>query len=195
MSEDDFSEEAVKKRLQAEKDAKGPNPNYKETPSLEQREAEKKREAVLNLVGDVKRQGEDIDRLNQSMTYVAEQMQKIAATVDKQTEAINMMLKGGAVAPEPGKGGIDMNQIGAVGDLIDKLATVYKTVKGEPQGAPPLISNEQIQQKMVKAFNDDLETGESIRKFISDSLKRKATKDIVNSSLSNIGGPDFHGPA
>jgi hypothetical protein len=40
---------------------------------------------------------------------------------------------------------------------------------------------------MTRAFYDDLETGESIRQFISDALKKKATKTIVNQSLSNIG--------
>lgn len=40
---------------------------------------------------------------------------------------------------------------------------------------------------MTKAFFDDLETGESIRKFISDTLKKKATQAIVKQSLGNMG--------
>ncbi len=49
---------------------------------------------------------------------------------------------------------------------------------------------------MEAGILDDLETGENIRRFISDSLKKKATRTVVNEALGNMGeapGVD-HGP-
>ena len=44
-----------------------------------------------------------------------------------------------------------------------------------------------INEKMKSAFLDDLETGENIRRFISDTLKRKATRTVVTQALGDMG--------
>ena len=50
---------------------------------------------------------------------------------------------------------------------------------------------------MVETFMDNLETGESINNFIKDSLKKSVTKNVINSSLKEIGSTANeinHGP-
>ena len=49
---------------------------------------------------------------------------------------------------------------------------------------------------MKQSFFDNLDTGEAITKFIKESLKKRVTKDIINTSLKDIGTASVeHGPA
>lgn len=189
---EDFNTEEVNRRLEEEKKQHGPSQTESiTTPLNELEETEKKRQAVLSLVTDVKRQGEDIDRLNQSMTWAAEQIQKIALAVNQQTEVLNKISNQGIP-----QGGNDVKS--SIAELLNSPLgerLMDKLLPNESNVPAPLIDQNTINQKMTKAFMDDLETGESIRSFISDSLKKKATKEIVNKSLGNIGREDIHGPA
>ena len=146
-------------------------------------ETENKRNVVINLVDDVKRQSEDIDRLNKSMNYIAEQMGKLV-------DAFNKLPQNGQVAAPQGDikntlGELLQSPLGE--KLISKLLP-------EAPAASPLISNEDIQKRMVESFYDDLNTGKSIRDFISGSLKKAATKAVINTSLKEIGNPNLHEP-
>jgi len=46
---------------------------------------------------------------------------------------------------------------------------------------------------MVESFMEDLDTGKSISNFIKTSLKKTATRQIINTSLKDIGN-DEHAP-
>ncbi len=163
--------------------------------SIEDRVTEKKRDAILNLINDVTAQREDIDKIMSAIPQILDKVNILAGTVDKQSEAINILIKGGGATATPGAaGGMDLDKVEAISGILEKVADVYTKIKGGNQNTQaPLISQELINEKMQKAFMDDLNTGESIRSFITDSLKRKATRDIVKSSLSTMGDPD-HGP-
>ncbi len=146
---------------------------------------ESKRDAVLNLVNDVKTQREDIDKLNQSMAYLIDKMDKVITVLDSQSK----ILSNNKVEGQPNTNNFDVINQFLNSPVGEKIASKFF-----PENtAPALISQEVINEKMQKAFMDDLDTGESIRKFISDSLKRKATKEIVNTSLGNI-GKEVHEP-
>jgi len=146
-----------------------------------------KRDAVLNLVNDVKTQREDIDKLNQSMEYVVKKMDQVITVVDAQSK----ILSSGKVEGQQTQ---QRNNLEMLNQFFNSSVGEKIASKFFPENsAPALISQEVINEKMQKAFMDDLDTGESIRKFISDSLKRKATKEIVNTSLGNI-GKEVHEP-
>jgi len=161
-----------------------------------------KRSAVLNLIQDVKTQREDIDKIMGGVNQIADKLTQIGAVVDAQTKIINQLTQGGSVEQTPGNPGAP-NQQGIESllkilesPLGDKL--LNKIIPNEQTPGPaPLISNEDLQQKMKDSFFDNLETGESITKFIKDSLKKNVTKKIINSSLADITRtePDPHGPA
>ena len=170
--------------------------------SIEERTQDKKRDAVLNLIQDVTAQREDIDKVMTAIPELINKMNQLAGMVDKQSEAINVLIKGGGASGNPaapGGTGLDLDKVEVIGNILEKVGDIYTKVKGGGQGPAqvPLITQEVINEKMTNAFMNDLETGESIRSFITDSLKRTATRKIVKDSLSGLGGlgASEHGPA
>jgi len=163
--------------------------------SPEEEEKENKRNAVLNLVNDVNAQREDIDKLNQSMAYVAQSVNDIKAVMNQQTEVLNKLSN----APQALGPGVDPKAM--LGDILnsplgEKL--INKLLPEERTAAPPIIDNALIQDKMKQTFFDNLETGESINNFIKNSLKKSVTKSVINTSLKDIGNQNQnvgHGPA
>ena len=158
------------------------------------KQTEDKRSAVLRLVDDVNQQRQEIDKLNQSMSYLAEKTQEIAGATDKIIKLIN----GGQLRQEGGAPQQDQAaNIQMLGNLAEQLAPIWKMIKGNAEGPAPLIDQEMINTKMKESFMGNLETGESINKFIKDSLKKSVTRTIINSSLKDIGNSnnEQHGPA
>lgn len=179
---DKINKEHQQRVLNSQKSNVDPNLNIQHNnPSIEEREAQQKRNAVLSLVNDVKSQREDIDKITNIVTYLAEQMQKFASVIDQQTAAINSLGR----AP-PAQAGAGMSQIGELlnSPLGEKL---LNKLLPEDNHAPPLIDNSMIQEKMKQTFFDNLETGESINNFIKNSLKKSVTKNVINTSLAEIG--------
>ena len=164
--------------------------------SPEEEEKENKRNAVLNLVNDVNSQREDIDKLNQSMSYVAQSVNEIKAVMNQQTEVLNRLSNAPQAAGAPG---VDPKAM--LGDILnsplgEKL--INKLLPDENRGPAPIIDNSLIQDKMKQTFFDNLETGESINNFIKNSLKKSVTKSVINTSLKDIGQSNNthaeHGP-
>ncbi len=150
------------------------------------------------MVDDVKQQRQEIDKLNQSMTYLAEKTQEIAAATDKIIKLINggqIRQEGGAPYAPPQEQAANIQMLG---NLAEQLAPIWKMIRGNQEGPAPLIDQNMINEKMKESFMGNLETGESINKFIKDSLKKSVTRTIINSSLKDIGNSnnaDPHGPA
>lgn len=189
-----FSTENVEERLRKEREASGPDINsVKNLPPLsdyeDKAEVERKRQAVLNLVNDVKSQREDIDKINSAMNAIVEKLQQFGTVIDAQTKAINTLGQGGTHSQ--GMGGLTELLQSPLGEkLMDKL------LPSENNAPAPLIDQNMINEKMKQSFLDNLATGESITNFIKDSLKKNVTKKIINSSLAEIGKQgEEHGPA
>jgi len=146
------------------------------------------RSAVINLCNDVKSQREDIDKLNQSVSYLVTKMDQVITVVDAQSK----LLSNGKV---DGKQTQQANNLEIFNQFLNSPVGEKIASKIFPENnSNPLISQDWINEKVVEGFKDDLNTGSTIRKFIADSLKKKATKEIVNTSLANI-GKDTHEPA
>jgi len=80
----------------------------------------------------------------------------------------------------------NMDKFTMIGNLIEKSGPLLD--KLFPKGnSPALIDNETIVKEMKDTFFDNLDTGKSINRFIKDSLKKRVTKDIINTSLADIG--------
>lgn len=176
---------------------KPPSENPIEPEQPEVSSTEEKRSAVLGLIQDSKNQREEIDRLNQSMEYVAGKMTEMAQIMDAQTKVINNMNQNPS---QSGNGGVDPKQF--LGELLQSPIGERLLDKLMPSqsAAPPIIDNNIIQEKMKQTFFDNLETGESINNFIKNSLKKTVTKNVINTSLGEIGKftgqeSNQHGPA
>jgi len=132
-----------------------------------------------------------IDELNTSQNEI----------IGKLSQVINILNQGiPQQAPnyESASGQIDpIQKMEALSGIFDKAVQLYSVYKQnkEPQGAPPLIDQNFINQRMVDSFMEDLDTGKSISTFIKNSLKKTATKNIVNTALKDIGHDDSNEPA
>jgi len=176
------------------KSAIDPNLNLQhENPTIEERTADKKRDAVLNLIEDVTTQRQDIDKLNQSMSYIADKITQIAQVIDNQNKVLNQ-LSGGQAIPTTGN-----NVKGQLSDLINSPLgeKLMNKLMPDTTAAAPLIDQQMINDKMKASFLSNLETGESINEFIKNAMKKSVTKTIINTSLKDIGqaGASPHGPA
>lgn len=162
-----------------------------------------KSEAVsqLNrLVQDQQQQREEIDSIKVGMEQLAGKMQEMLDVINKQSDILggaqNEVSINGTpqnTPPQP-----NVNNLIALKDILDSnLGTkLIERLFPSEHAAPALIDNSLIQDKMKKTFFDNLETGESINNFIKNSLKKSVTKEVINSSLKDIGKQTItHEPA
>jgi len=142
-------------------------------------EDQAKLKALSEALG-VTQQREEIDKLNTSVTYLAEKMGQMATILDNQSKILN------SLNPNATPQNDSMDKFTMIGNLIEKSGPLLD--KLFPKGnSPALIDNETIVKEMKDTFFDNLDTGKSINKFIKESLKKRVTKDIINTSLADIG--------
>ena len=165
-----------------------------------QGEEEKKREKLRELSEalGIDEHRKEIDKLNSSVTYIADELTKTNSAINTIAQALSTGQAPPSVST-PQSTGMDIEKLEVVGNLLEKVMGMYGQYKqmGQPQGPAPLIDQSIINQKMQQTFFDNLETGESINNFIKDSLKKTVTKKVINSSLSEIGKANNevnHGP-
>ena len=152
----------------------------------------KKREYLIKLSDSigVTQIREEVDKLNTSVSYIAEKMAEDRNSINE----ILGILKNPSTVTTPGEKINPMEKIEALSQLIQPLAEAYKLFKGTNENtAHPLISQEMINEKMTRNFMDVIETGEDINSFIKDALKKKVTRTVVNQALAGI-GRENHGP-
>ena len=144
---------------------------------------------ALSEVLGINQQREEIDQINTSLKYLAEKMGEMAKVIDAQSKALNNLNPAVQQAPN------QSSKLEEMANLAEKFSPLID--KFFPQNtAVPLIDNQVIQDKMKQSFFDNLDTGEAITKFIKESLKKRVTKDIINTSLKDIGTTSVeHGPA
>lgn len=151
--------------------------------------------AVLGLVNDVNQQREEIDRLNESMRYIADELQKTNTAVNKIWEHIQGNNTNSSTAITPN--GQQQPNIESLANVLEKISPVLDRIWPKNEGPQPLISQEVINTKMQQAFFDNLDTGESINNYVKNTLKKKVTQKVINESFKEIGqagGLDPHAP-
>lgn len=149
------------------------------------------KEALFAIIQDSRQLREEIDSIKIGMTQLMQKLDEIITVQNKTSQIL-----GGAQQQTQEMPAGTGNLI-ALKDILDSKLGDKLLEKLFPTSSAPtqsLISQEVINEKMTRAFMDDLDTGESIRKFISDSLKKRATKEIVNQSLGSIGKEITHEP-
>ena len=135
---------------------------------------------------------EDTDKLNTSMTYLADKMGQIAKIIDAQSKMINGLNPNTVTTTQQND---PLTKLTQYGELLEKASPLIEKLLGRGHDTP-LIDNNTIQEKMKQTFFDNLETGESINQFIKNALKKSVTKQVINTSLADIGKGtiDNHGP-
>lgn len=155
---------------------------------IEDEQAKAKLKALSNTLG-IDQMREDIDAVKININYLGERMSDMVKAINN----ISAAIQGQPVAQEAGAVTAPSNKLHMIADILqsplgDKLLSKLFP-ENQAQAITPLISQDLINEKMTNAFMQDLETGESIRRFISDTLKKKATQTIVKTALSDMRAP------
>jgi len=141
-----------------------------------------KLKALSNTLG-INQIREDLDSVKTNINYLAERLAEMVKAINNVSAVLSN-------SPPPQVTDQPQNKINMIGELLssplgDKiLSKIFP--ENNINSIAPLISQDLINEKMTSAFMQDLETGESIRKFIADTLKKKATQVIVKTALSDI---------
>jgi len=163
-----------------DKDAISKDYSNASTSEITSTDEDKAKLKALSEALGVTQQREEIDKLNTSVNYIAEKMTEVAKILDGQSKIINSLNPN--ATPQPN----EMDKFTLIGNLIEKSGPLIDRLFPHSSG-PALIDNETIVKEMKDTFFDNLDTGKSINKFIKDSLKKRVTKDIINTSLADIG--------
>ena len=130
---------------------------------------------------------ERLDELNKNDNYLVQEMSKVVNAINQ----IDQSISGNQTIPtgETPAIGDPIQKMELLSNLFDKGLQLYTTYKQnkDPVAQAPLIDQNFINQRMVESFMEDLDTGKSISTFIKSSLKKTATKNIVNTALKDIG--------
>lgn len=158
------------------------------------KESDDKIQALSNVLG-INRINERIDELNQSQNSLIGKMSEMIQGMNNISSAINGN-KQGSIGPDVSTSD-PMAKMELISGLLSKAGEFYSIYKQNqtPTNQPALIDQEFINKRMVESFMEDLDTGKSISTFIKNSLKKTATKSIVNTALKDIGPTDDDGPA
>ena len=147
---------------------------------------EDKIKALSNVLG-IEKINARIDELNQSDNAIIGKLSEVINGMNTLTNTINGNHSNNTEeSPEIGN---PLAKMELISNLIDKGVQLYTTFKSNqtPVGQPALIDQDFINKRMVESFMEELDTGKSISTFIKNSLKKTATKNIVNASLKDIG--------
>lgn len=139
--------------------------------------------ALSNVLG-INKMKEQIDELNNGQNQIIGKLSEVINSMNTITQSINGNHQ--AIPTEASDPLAKLDLLSGVIDKATQLYSVYKQNK-EPIAQAPLIDQNFINQRMVDSFMEDLDTGKSISTFIKNSLKKTATKNIVNTALKDIG--------
>ena len=152
---------------------------------LKKENSEDKILALSNVLG-INKMKAQIDELNQGQNSIIGKLSEVITGMNNITQAVNTNVNHSTESPASGN---PLEKIELISSLIDKLGPLYQIYKQsrEPQSVAPLIDQEFINKRMVDSFLSELDTGKDISTFIKNSLKKTATKNIVNTALKDIG--------
>ncbi len=148
---------------------------------------EDKIKALSNVLG-IEKINARIDELNQSDNAIIGKLSEVINGMNNISSAIGGGNRSNNTE-ESQEIGNPLAKMELISNLIDKGVQLYTTFKSNqtPVGQPALIDQDFINKRMVESFMEELDTGKSISTFIKNSLKKTATKNIVNASLKDIG--------
>ena len=142
------------------------------------------KDVIKGIGADQIQQREEIDGVKQSIQILSQKMQEMVDGFNQ----MGQMIQTQSIPAAQGKDDSAM-KFQMISQLMDSKIGEFLINKLSPPQIQenPIISNTEIQEKMRQTFFDNLETGESINNFIKNSLKKSVTKNVINSSLAEIG--------
>ena len=190
------SNDLIKKTIEELDKSKEPSPGNQSKAAYSAittpEEDDRKRSMAEGIISDLANQRNEIDSIKEVLKVLSEQQNQLATLINQQTQAINNLAPGNPQDSQSPQKGLNMENLSALGDVAEKIASVWKSYKGDNQPVA-LIDQETINKEMQAAFFDNLNTGKSINNFVKDALKRKATKEILKGTMEAL-GQDEHAP-
>jgi len=147
---------------------------------------EDKKSMAQNIIADLSNQRVEIDAIKQALQIIGEQM-------NKQTTAINQLGQGN-IKPQEGQPvqGLNMDNITAIGELLEKGAAAYKSIKGGNSVTDSFT--QQITENAKAEAIESLNIVHLINKKVKGKLVQDIAGDIAGNVINDSNIPNPHAP-
>lgn len=135
-----------------------------------------KRSIAEGIIQELGNHTQEIDSIKEAIKIIGDQ-------INAQTQAINQLAQGGiqpGTPTQPGQG-LNMETISMIGDLFEKGAAAYKSLKGNDG---PLV-DEFTKQITDNAKNEAIESLNIVH-LINKKVKGKLVQDIAGDIAGNV---------
>ena len=148
-------------------------------------EQDSKNSMAQNIILDLGNQRIDIDFLKETSKKTLDDLELIKIALNQITEALNK-----TVQPAENQKGLNLENITAIGELLQKGSEAWKNIKGPAQAAPSFIDPEYINEQVKASVMGNFEIGNAL----ISNLKSKLINKAVTASVTEALNDDKHAP-
>jgi len=200
ISSDDLTKRANDEwhKIQEDKQKGEPNVSQASSSSITTNEEDKKRSMAEGIIQELGAHRQDIDSLKQGQEQIIIQQNQLAEMMNQVTQAVNNLAKGGQMSPqntvgEPGgqlPKGLNMETLGALGDLAEKAVSAYKNLKGGDAPTQSFIDQNYINEQVKNSVMGNFDIGNALVNNLKSKLINKAVASSVTEALKDTHGPE-----
>jgi len=153
-------------------------------------EEDNRRSLVEGIVLDLSNQRADIDVIKMTITEIGNQVNIITQALNKIVNGQPLQAPGQPVNQNQPQQGLNIEAIGQLGDVAEKIFSAYKTIKGNPPQTQSFIDQDYINEQVKKSVMGNFEIGDAL----VSNLKSKLINKAVASSVSDAMKDTSHDP-
>jgi len=153
--------------------------------SITHPDEDKKIGMAESIIQDLGNQRQEIDAIKEMMKVLIDEQNGMKTALNQITNLLN---QSGGKIPER-KQQLNMDNITAIGQLIEKGAAAYKNLKGSSAPAPPFIDPEYINEQVKASVMGNFEIGNALISNLKSKLINKAVTASVTEALKDTHAP------
>ena len=144
-------------------------------------EQDSKNSMAENIILDLGNQRQDIDFLKETSKTMLDEMNLIKIALNQITEALNKTVQGTPQNPASATGqGLNMDNLSALGDLLQKGSEAWKNIKGNNTGV------DDFTQSIVERSKQEAIQSLDIVSLINQKVKKTLVNDIAGDLAGNF---------
>ena len=156
-------------------------------------EEDNKKSMAENINLDLGNKRQDIDFLKETSKTMLDEMNLIKIALNQITEALNKTVQGTPQNPASATGqGLNMDNLSAIGDIIEKGAQAWKNLKGNDKVVDSFT--EQITENAKAEAIESLNIVHLINKKVKGKLVADIAGDIAGNVIHDSDKPNSHDP-
>jgi len=146
--------------------------------NIKTNEEDNRTSMAQGIIDDLGNQRADIDAIKQAIQAIGTQINQI-------TQAINQGIKPQIQGEQKG---LNLESINMLGDVVDKLVSAYKNLKGS-EPAPSFIDPNYINEQVKASVMGNFEIGNALISNLKSKLINKAVTASVTEALKDTHEP------